>query len=148
MKIRADVAELLRAGNSNRTIARQLHVDAKDVAAAREVLSLPKAKSGSKAAASPEDLFWKRAKPTDDGHMEWTGYGTNSGTPGLRHGGRFYTAYRLAFRIAAGRDPEGYALPSCGRDHCVKPGHHDDRADREREQRVDALYTGIFGASA
>jgi hypothetical protein len=145
MKVRADVAELLHAGLPDRAIARQLHVDTKAVAAARSALNIPKARSGKRPAATPEDLFWERARPTDDGHMEWTGYHTKAGVPGLRHGGRFYTAYRLAFRMATGRDPEGYALPSCGRDRCVKQGHHMDRADREREQRVDALYAGIFG---
>ncbi|MFE7232528.1 hypothetical protein ACFVAF_18080 [Streptomyces sp. NPDC057596] len=148
MMVRADVAELLHAGYSDRTIARQLQVDAKEVGKARKALKLPKATSGPKAAGSPEDLFWRRVKPSDDGHMEWTGYRNNSGAPSLRHGGRNQSAYRLAFRIANGREPDGYALPSCGRDGCVKPGHVSDRADREREQRVDSLYAAIFGASA
>ncbi|MFJ4649503.1 hypothetical protein ACIP6Q_39215 [Streptomyces bobili] len=148
MKVRSDVAELLKAGLSNRAIARELHVDAKDVSAARIVLGLPKAKSGKRPASTPEDLFWHRAQPTDDGHMQWTGYHTKDGVPGLRHRGTFYTANRLAYRMATGRDPEGYALPSCGRDHCVKPGHHTDRVDREREKRVDSLYGAIFGQSA
>lgn len=154
--VRADVAELLRAGHSNRAIARQLHTDAKDVAKARDVLGLPKARSGRKPAATAEDLFWRRAKPTDDGHMEWTGF-RMGGTPGLRFGGTNLTAYRVAYRIATGRDPEGHALPACGREQCVKPGHHEDRADRaarrqrereerRREKRVDALYAAIFEA--
>ncbi|RMB85600.1 hypothetical protein [Streptomyces shenzhenensis] len=149
MNVRADVAELLRAGLSDRAIARQLNVDPKKtVAPARAQLGLPKAKPGRKPAASAEDLFWKRVKPTADGHMEWTGYRTEEGTPGLKHGGRFHTAYRIAFRIAHGQDPWGYALPSCGRDHCVKPGHHADRDDRAREKQLDSLYFAIFGQSA
>lgn len=148
MKVRADVAELLKAGHSDRAIARQLCVDYKAVAAARAALNLPKAKSGPKAASTAEDLFWRRVKPTDDGHMEWIGYRTKDGTPGLRHGGTFYTANRLAYRMATGRDPEGYALPSCGRDNCVKPGHHADRADRAEARKVDTLYAAIFGQSA
>jgi hypothetical protein len=146
VKIRPDVAELLRAGHPDRAIARQLNVDAKRVAKARTFLGLPKAKRGVKPAATPEDLFWRRVKPTDDGHMQWTGSHT-AGTPSMRHGGVVHTAYRVAFVIANGRDPEGYALPSCGHAHCVKPGHHNDRADRDREKRVDALYAGIFGQS-
>ncbi|MEU2062874.1 hypothetical protein [Streptomyces sp. NPDC013455] len=133
MKVRADIAELLRAGHSNRAIARQLNVDAKTAAAARAVLGLPKAKSGYRGAATPEDLFWRRVRPVDGGHMEWTGFNV-CGTPSLRHGGRNLTAYPIAYRIAHGRAPEGQALPSCGRDHCVKPGHHADRADRVRAQ--------------
>jgi hypothetical protein len=147
VKARADVAELLRAGLSDRAIGRQLGVDPKTtVARTRASLGIPKAKSGIKPAGTAEDLFWRRVKPTDDDHMEWTG-STQCGTPVLRHGGRIQTAYRIAFRIATGRDPEGNALPSCGREHCVKPGHHADRADRAREKRVNALYAGIFGAS-
>ena len=148
MTVRPDIAELLHAGHSNRTIARQLCVDHKAVAAARATLGLPKAKSGRKPAASPEDLFWNRVRPTDGGHMEWTGYHNQDGVPGLRHGGRNLSAYRIAFRIATSRVPEGHVLPSCGRDHCVKPGHHADRADRAREKRVDALYGAIFGGAA
>ncbi|MFJ2733713.1 hypothetical protein [Streptomyces sp. NPDC087317] len=147
MKVRADVAKLLHAGYSNSAIARQLGMDTRPIAKARAVLCLPKVKPGRKPAASPEDIFWRRVEPTDDGHMEWTGY-SNAGSMGVRHSGRFYTAYRLAFRIANGREPEGYALPSCGRDGCVKPGHHADRADREQEQRVDTLYAAIFGTPA
>lgn len=148
MTVRADVAELLHAGYSNSAIARQLHLCARTVAAARTELGLPKAKSGYKAAATAEDLFWRRTKPTDDGHIEWAGYHSKDGTPGLKHGGRFYTAYRLAFQIANGREPEGYALPNCGRHGCVKPGHHADRAGRQQEQRVETLYEAIFGGAS
>ena len=84
MKIRPDVAELLKAGYSNAAIARQLNVCAQTtVAPAHTALGIPKAKSGYKPAASAEDLFWRRVKPTDDGHMEWAGYRTGDGVPGL-----------------------------------------------------------------
>ena len=149
MKIRADIAELLKAGHSDAAIARHLHVDATTtVAQARAALGLPKHRPGRTAASTPEDLFWKRVKPTDDGHMEWTGYRNNSGAPSLRHGGRNLSAYRLAYRIATGHEPEGYALPSCGRHGCVKPGHHGDRADRAEARKVDHLYTAIFGSAS
>lgn len=146
---RADIAELLRAGHSDRAIAKQLHVDArKTVAPLRSHLGIPKTKSGPTPAASVEELFWRRATPTDDGHMEWNGTHGTGNVPTLRHGGRQHSAYRVAFRIANGRDPEGYALPSCGRDGCVKPGHHADRRDREQAEHVNALYEAIFGEAA
>lgn len=148
MTVRPDIAELLHAGYSDSAIARQLHLDNRTVSAARTELGLPKAKSGPKAAATPEDLFWRRAKPTTDGHMDWGGYHTNTGTPAVRHGGRIHTAYRLAFRIANGREPDGYALPNCGHDGCVKPGHHEDRVMREQEQNLNHLYGAIFGGDA
>ncbi|MFE0329037.1 hypothetical protein ACFW08_20090 [Streptomyces sp. NPDC058960] len=148
MKVRADVAELLRAGHSDRAIARQLHVDAKTVAAARAALGIPKAKSGYKAAATAEDLFWRRTQPTDDGHLMWTGTRNRHSGPSIRYSGRNLSAYRIAFRIANGREPEGYALPSCGRDGCVKPDHLADRASRAQARKVDQLYAAIFGASS
>lgn len=147
MKIRADVAELLRAGHSNNAIARQLNVDAKTtVARTRAALGLPKAKPGYKAATSVEDLFWRRARPLDNGHMEWTGTRTN-GVPTVRHGGRAHTAYRLAFRIAHGREPDGHVRPGCGRDGCVAPACQTDRATRAEARKVDRLYSQIFGES-
>jgi hypothetical protein len=145
VSIRPDVAELLRAGYSDRAIARQLNVDARvTVAPARAALGLPTAKPGRKPAATAEDLFWRRARPTNDGHMVWDGYRSKDGVPGLKHGGRFHTANRLAYRIANGRDPEGKALPSCGRDDCVAPACQTDRADRAEARKVDALYAAIF----
>jgi hypothetical protein len=148
MNVRADVAELLRAGYSDRAIGRRLNIDPKKVSDARTTLGLPKARSGKKPTATAEDLFWRRTQPTDDGHLMWTGSRSSSGIPSLRHGGRNLSAYRIAFLIANGREAEGYALPSCGREECVKPGHHADRADRQQEKRVDALYAGIFGPDA
>ncbi|MFJ4787613.1 hypothetical protein [Streptomyces sp. NPDC088794] len=143
-QVRADIAALLHDGLSNAAIARETHVCHAVVAKARTALGLPKYQRGQQAAATAEDLFWQRVNRLDDGHMEWTGYCAR-GVPGLRHAGKYYTAYRLAFRIATGRDPEGNALISCGRDQCVAPGHHADRRDREREEHLDVLHTLIFG---
>ncbi len=130
MTVRPDIAELLHAGHSDRAIARQLGVDAiKIVAAARAELRLPKAQPGIKAAATPEDLFWRRVQPTDGGHMTWGGHITNTGTPALRHGGRLHTAYRIAFRIRHGRAPHAYVKPGCGMPGCVAPGHVEEQSD-------------------
>lgn len=149
MMVRPDIAELLRAGYSDRAIGRQLNVDpVSTVAAARRVLGLPKHKPGVTPAASPEDLFWRRATPTGDGHMDWGGYRDSGGAPSLRHGGRNLSAYRIAYRLANGREPEGRVLPSCGRNGCVQPGHHSDRTDRARDKHLDALYDGIFGGGS
>lgn len=146
MKVRADIAELLHAGYSNAAIARQLNVCAQTtVAPARTALGLPKVKSGYKPAATVEDLFWRRVKPTDDGHMEWGGYRTGDGVPGLRHGGRFHTAYRVSFRIGNGREPEGNAKPGCGRNGCVAPACQTDRVSRAKARELDRIYDAIFG---
>ncbi|MGW1039856.1 hypothetical protein [Streptomyces sp. NPDC002547] len=150
MNVRADVAELLHAGFGDRTIARQLSMPLRDVTRARQDLRIPPARSGNKRTESLEDLFWRRVKPVDGGHLEWTGYRNNTGAPSFKYGGRggqMYSAYRVAFRIANGRDPEGYALPSCGFDGCVKPGHHEDRVMREQERNLDSLFGAIFGGA-
>lgn len=143
MKIRADIAELLRAGRSARAIARELHVDTKEVRTARILLGLPPAKSGPRPADSIEDLFWRRVQPTDDGHMLWTGYVDRHGTPCLRHSGQQKTAYRVAFQIRYRRQPEG-KVTSCGRDLCVSPRCVEDRLIRER---TDHTYAAIFGST-
>lgn len=144
MKARADIAELLHAGLSDRAIGRQLNADPKTVSAVRVALGLPKARPGKKPAATVQDLFWERVRPTDDGHLLWTGC-TTGGTPVLRHGGRQYTARAVAFRLRHGRDPEGYVTPACTVERCVRPECMDDRITR---QRTDALFTAIFGEAS
>ena len=145
--IRGDVRELLLAGHTNAEIARSLGVDPSTPARARAYLGLPQRKPGRQAAATAEDLFWRRVKPATGGHMEWTGYRAN-GVPALRHGGRIHTAYRLAFRIANGREADGNVRPGCDRDGCVAPACQTDRASRAEARKVDRLYGAIFGESA
>ncbi|MFI8104738.1 hypothetical protein [Streptomyces sp. NPDC086023] len=144
MQIRADVAELLRAGLADHVIAKQLHTDHKKVAAARAALRLPKVKSGVKPAASIEALFHSRTEPAEDGHLRWTGYIDPRGTPVLRYAGRIRSAYRVAFTIRTGREPVGYVRPACGMSQCVAPDHVDDRPAREKNK---AAYIGIFGGA-
>lgn len=144
MTIRADIAELLRAGLSDRTIARQLHTDAKKVAATRTALGLPKAKSGIRPADTPTDLYYRHTKALDNGHTEWTGSVSNEGVPALRHGGRQLSVYRIAYRLRTGREPIGHVRPACGMPQCVTPDHLDDRDDRER---AIATYNSVFGGA-
>jgi len=145
--IRADVAELLRAGLSNAAIARQLRMDTRPIAAARHALRLPNVKPGRRPAGAPIDLFWQHVERLDDGHLRWTGY-RNDGIPALTTRGRVCSARRVAFRACRDRDPVGYVLPGCGLDECVAPEHLTDRRMREQQARADALYTQIFGGTA
>lgn len=145
MKVRADVAELLRAGLADRVIAKQLHTDARKVAAARAALRLPQARTGRKTASSIEELFHARTEPGEDGHLRWTGSANNLGTPVVRYAKRQHTAYRIAFRIHTGREPIGRALPACGTPGCVAPAHIDDQPARDRNR---AAYSSIFGGAA
>lgn len=143
MKIRVDVAEMLRAGHSDRDIARALHADVKAVAAARKVLSLPKGRPGHVAASSPQDLFRRRTAAAADGHLTWTGHVANNGVPMLCWAGRKFTAYRLAFIMRYGRQPVGQVRPGCGFHGCVAPDHVQDQPMRKRDR---AAYAAIFGA--
>ncbi|MFE5090633.1 hypothetical protein ACFRCI_09555 [Streptomyces sp. NPDC056638] len=142
MKIRTDIADLLRAGHSDREITRALHIDGKCVAAARAALGLPRHKSGVKAAGSPQDLFRQRTSPVDGGHLEWTGYRTNDGTPFFRWNKRGYTAGRVSFVMQHGRAPVGYVRPGCGYPGCVAPAHVEDQPMRDQLKKQLA---GIFG---
>ncbi|MEU1800822.1 hypothetical protein [Streptomyces sp. NPDC019937] len=142
MKIRADIAALLHQDLPDHAIVQQLHVSSRTVARTRAALRLPKAKPGTKAAATLEAAFRARTEPVAGGHLRWTGHWTKNNVPGLRYGGHFHTAHRVAFRIRTGRDAEGNARPECDYEGCVDPAHVQDA--REREQ-ARATYTAIFG---
>lgn len=147
MRIRADIAELLHAGVPQVTICRQLRCAPVTVQRHREALGLPPPKSTRTLPATVEDAFRQYVRPTEDGHAEWTGP-RNGGSPRVTHDEVAYSAYRVAFRIAKGREPEGRARPTCGRDGCVKPGHHADRAGRAEARKADQLYARIFGGAS
>lgn len=141
MSVRADVAELLRAGYGDRTIARQVGVTIPYVTRARAALNLPKARTGFKAADTVEDLFWRRVKPVDGDHYEWTGSRNTNGTPSLGWNGGHYSALRIAYRIANGHDPDGYAFTACTHPGCIAPAHMGDTAHARRP----AHHTGGTG---
>ncbi|WP_431781762.1 hypothetical protein [Streptomyces chumphonensis] len=143
MKVRADIAELLRAGWSDRAVAEHAHCAKTTAAAARAALGLPKTKPG-RAPISLRDAFYARTRPVDGGHREWTGP-LSHGTPRFWHDGQSYTARQAAYLLAHGRRATGKALPGCGHDDCVEPAHQDDARDRAR---LHHLATAIFGGAA
>ncbi|MFF7610713.1 hypothetical protein [Streptomyces lavendulae] len=143
MKLRQDVVDLLRAGLSDRVIARELHVDAKVVGAARAALGLPRTPSGPRP-QTLEELFRARTEEVPGGHLRWTGC-VSGGTAQVRHDGRLHTAHRIAFTIRTGRAPVGNALPACDMEGCVAPAHVDDRLGRES---LSTAYDAIFGGVA
>lgn len=144
MTVRPDVAELLHAGYGDRTIARQLSVPRRSVTAARTALGLSAGHRGTKPAASTEDLFWRRTRPAEGGHLEWTGY-TYDGLPILRHNGRRYSAYRIAFRIKNGREPVGHVRRGCDWDSCVHPRCMEDQTMRDQYKRIFGGSTWVRG---
>jgi hypothetical protein len=140
MTVRADVAELLRAGYGDRTIARQLAVSIGTVERARAELAIPAGRPGPKATGSAADLFWRRVQPTPDGHLLWPGYTPRNGAV-IKHGGIRHSVHRTAFRIGHGREPNGRVTTGCDRPGCVHPRHVEDQTMRNQ-------YAAIFGATA
>ncbi|MDQ3028988.1 MAG: hypothetical protein M3R09_02940 [Actinomycetota bacterium] len=146
MKIRSDVAELLRAGLADRVIARQLHVDAATtVAPTRAALGLPKHKPGPTPAPTVDAFVQAHCQALPGGHIRWTGYVTSRGIPQIKYGThKRESVYRYAFRQRTGRTPVGYAKPACGMPMCVAPGHIDDQPMRDHHR---ATYTALFGGA-
>ncbi|GAA4823854.1 hypothetical protein [Streptomyces ziwulingensis] len=140
MSTQTAIELLLRAGYSDKAIERQLNVSRRRARDLRQQLGLPNRKPGPTAAATVEDLFWRRAQPTRDGHLMWPGYDPQHGA-GIRHNGRRQSAYRVAFRIRYGREPVGRVEPGCGQAGCVHPRHVEDRPMRQQ-------YRAIFGEVA
>lgn len=137
---REDIERLLRAGGSNKGIARQLHTDTRRVAKIRAELGLDPIRTLSFA-----EKWAAATEPTADGHVRWTGRLRDGVTPSLVHHGRDYSARRAGFEELHGRDAVGMVLPGCGRDDCVRPEHLEDRPMREQ---LATQFTAIFGAAS
>lgn len=132
MKVRADIAELLRQGRTNADIAARCHVRSRVVAETRRFLGIEPSKRGrALTAASIEDAFRARTRPVGDGHLEWAGSTGRDGTPVVSHGRTYRSAHRVAFRIQYGREPVGNARPGCGHAGCVAPEHVEDQPMRD-----------------
>ncbi len=137
-RVRADVAELLRAGLSDRAITRQLGLHNGQAGKLRQRLGLPKHKPGPTAAATAADRFWQRAEPTDDGHLLWPGTCGNR-APRIKWQGIQIPVAVVAFGIANDREPVGRVLGGCEREGCVHPRHVEDDVLRVQ-------FAAIFGA--
>lgn len=140
MTVRPDIAELLHAGYGDRTIARRLSIPVSVVERARTLLHIPPGRPGPKATSRVDDLFWRRAQPTDDGHLLWPTYTPRNGAV-IKHGGRRHSVHRTAFRIGNSREPEGHVTTGCGVEGCVHPRHVED-------QRMHNQFNQIFGEAA
>lgn len=139
--VREDIAELLRQGLTNTEIAARCHVRRAVVAGTRVTLGIEPSKRGrALTAASIEDAYHVRTRPTADGHLEWTGCTYRDGTPMVSHGSDYQTAHRVAFRIQYGREPVGNAKPGCDHAGCVAPEHMEDQPMRDQ-------YSAIFGGT-
>lgn len=78
-------------------------------------------------------LFEEQSVVTADGHRVWLGRRNVDGTPIFATG---VTAYRLAFRLQYGEEPEGHTRVECVVQQCVEGLHLSDRLMRERARGV------------
>lgn len=136
---RADILRLLAEGHSDRAIGRLLHTNPKRVGRIRAEHGLPPRQQPT--GLTLEQKWATFTRPTPDGHLAWTGYLREGTCPVLKHRGEDYTARKVAFRIAHGRDPEGRVLAGCGWQPCVDPDHMEDA-------RLRSLYASILGDAA
>jgi hypothetical protein len=108
--------------------------------------------------ATLKKAYERHAKPVEGGHIRWAGP-TSYTTPTVWFDGATYSAYRTAFRLHHGREPEGTVTSGCEMPQCVAGAHVEDRPmrdrkrqeerqARQREKQIDRMYAGIFGAAA
>lgn len=147
MKVRSDIAELLRAGVPQAHICRQLHVAPITVQRTREALGLPAPKTCRVLPATPEEAFQQYTQPAADGHLTWTGP-VNTGSPKFVFQGTTYNARRLSFRLHHGREPIGNVTVGCEAQDCVAGRCVEDQPMRDANRRADAAFEAIFGSPA
>ncbi|MEE1814253.1 hypothetical protein PUR59_04355 [Streptomyces sp. SP18ES09] len=134
------IVTLLRTGQSQSSIARQLRTSSPRVGELRERLGIPPHRPGTK----PEPLdetFRRRAVPTEGGHLVWP---TSDYHIKTVEGGSI-SAARYAFRQKYGRAPVGNVQAGCGTPRCVHPDHVEDQPMREA---LESQLAHIFGRSA
>ncbi|MDX3345983.1 hypothetical protein PV387_23125 [Streptomyces sp. ME02-6987-2C] len=81
--------------------------------------------------------FLARSRRVAGGHRVWCGAYATRGTPIVFVRKERLTAARVAFVIAQGREPVGYAKAGCDRAGCVEPGHQTDRPMRAARREQD-----------
>lgn len=140
---RAQLLDLAAAGTSTAQIARELHMDRRDVRRLRNEAGHP-APEKIRQPLTLEEKWRANTRPVDGGHLEWLGEcQRTSGTPVMRYRERCYTAAAIAFEIQHGRKPVGQAFAECGFKHCVAPEHVDDTETRVRDRQALRMVLGM-----
>ncbi|WEH40770.1 hypothetical protein [Streptomyces sp. AM 2-1-1] len=135
----ADIVTLLRQGLSNSAIVRELRCDKNRVRRLRTHHGIPAVLLQP---LTLEEKWKTKTRQVEDGHVEWTGSRGSAGTPVLAYRAKLHTAASIAFRIRTGRDPVGYVLPECGREHCVAQEHVEDEPGRQKAREQLRYLTG------
>lgn len=137
-----EIVGLLRGGASNKDVCQQIDVDHRTVAKIRREQGIPRHASGRKSYATAEEAYRARVEPAGGRHLRWTGGQSSAGTPVFMHDGRTLSAYRVAFTIRTGREPQGHVFPACDVPGCVAPECMDDTAARTRDRSALASILG------
>jgi hypothetical protein len=149
VKIRADIAELLRAGVPQSYICRQLRCAPLTVQRTREALGMPAPRCGPPDTyTSVEDAYRSNSEAIDGGHQRWTGHTDTNGHPRLNFRQQRQSVRQIAFRMHHGRAPQGRLFVGCGMAHCVAGAHLEDQQIRDANRRADAAFKAIFGVAA
>jgi hypothetical protein len=118
-------------------IARKLGVSRPTVGNVRKAIGLPAPPQGQPPVyPSIEDAYRAHAVPREDGHVEWTGLRTGGHAPMVKHCHDSESAYRIAFRLHHGRDPQGLVYPACDTEGCVAGAHVEDTPMRRARKRT------------
>lgn len=132
------ILQLLRTGMNDTAVATRLGCSRPTVRKVRVRNNLPAVMRGSKPKHfSFEDAYRAHAKPGADGHMTWTG-GYADVTPAVSHRHRTRSAYKIAFRLHHGRDPQGLVKPGCTQRGCVAGAHLTDAMMRRTARETAA----------
>ena len=142
MRIRPEIAALIRDGHSNRYIAAEVGASKVTVRRVRAHLGYPPIVSRS--VLTIGQVWGTYARPVGVGHIEWAGPTSHNGVPVFTHRGTRYQARAVAFRRRYGRDPVGYVKATCDHPGCVSPDHV---ADQPMRQQLTTTYTAIFGGT-
>lgn len=143
MKLRADIAVLIRDGHSDTFIARDLGAAKLTVAKTRRAMGLPPIQLRS--VLTLDQKWATHAQPETAGHMAWDGPRNSSGVPILKHHRDRHQARAVAFRRRYGRDPIGYVTATCEHKWCVADDHV---ADKPMREQLANQFAAIFGSAA
>lgn len=135
------IAELVRAGAKDRTVAAQLGVHNRAVTRVRDIIGVAHHNNSTLKEAKLERF----TTPVDSGgHTGWSGRKTVSGgAPVIRHLKVQIPASHVAFELRTGRPPVGIVKSECGRDHCLTPAHVSDEIERRNVRGQERVLYGL-----
>ncbi|MGW3445607.1 hypothetical protein [Streptomyces sp. NPDC001076] len=117
---------------SNSAVAAQLGCGWRRVDEVRKRVGLPAYVRGRRPLyGSWQEAFTEQSEPVEGGHRRWTGTREKCGTPVVRYLTSIQTAFRVAFWLHHGREPEGHVTRSCEIPGCVAGEHQQDRITRK-----------------